>query len=329
MAVAFLFNNDSLLTWVVSGGSITCMARPVARSEIERRVASLSVQVARSVNPEIWKETLAGLHDLLISGLPGISAARDLLVVADGPLVRVPFGSLVDRQSGKFLFERMSVRLSPSLRFVLRDAPAPNPNATVLSIGAPELTDEARSGLPPLPRAREEAMLVAGLYPRSRTLIGPTATKARVLSDLATADVIHFAGHAVVSSGRAPRLLLAGSIADPSTGLSVGDLTGRLNGSRVVLAGCETATASAADRTTSRTHLASAFLRAGAASVVGSLWKVDDAVGQQFFTEVHRRLASGQPATVAVAGAQQQCQQSPECRLHPATWVGATVYGMH
>ena len=87
--------------------------------------------------------------------------------------------------------------------------------------------------------------------------------------------------------------------------------------------------ASAADRSTSRTHLASAFLRAGAASVVGSLWKVDDAVAEQFFTDVHRRLATGQPATTAVAGAQRQCRISPDCRLHPATWIGATVYGMH
>ena len=149
-----------------------------------------------------------------------------------------------------------------------------------------------------------------------------------MLGELSQADVIHFAGHAVVSSGSAPRLLLAGSIADPSTGLSVGDLTGRLHGSRVVLAGCETATASATDRSTSRTHLASAFLRAGASSVVGSLWKVDDAVAEQFFTGVHRRLAEGQPAAVAVAIAQRECRDSAECRQHPATWIGATVYGM-
>jgi CHAT domain-containing protein len=78
----------------------------------------------------------------------------------------------------------------------------------------------------------------------------------------------------------------------------------------------------------SRTHLASAFLRAGASSVVGSLWKVDDAVAEQFFTGVHRRLAEGQPAALAVAAAQRECRLSAECRTHPATWIGATVYGM-
>jgi CHAT domain-containing protein len=327
-AVVFLFDIDSLLTWVIGGGTIRFVDRPMSRREIESRVAALSVQIARSVNEEIWVETLADLHDLLLRDLPGIANARDLLIVADGPLSRVPFGSLVDRRSGTFLFERTAIRLAPSLSFGLRSAAAPSNDVSVLSIGAPQLVDDARSGLPPLPRAQEEAVLVAALYPRARTLIGSSATKARVLGELPTADVIHFAGHAVVNSGSAPRLLLAGSIADPSTGLSVGDLTGRLHGSRVVLAGCETATASATDRSTSRTHLASAFLRAGASSVVGSLWKVDDAVAEEFFTGVHRRLAEGQSAAVAVAGAQRECRASGDCRQHPATWVGATVYGM-
>jgi CHAT domain-containing protein len=329
MAIAFLFHDDSLLTWVLSGGSTTFEARPVSSRDIERRVAALSVQVARAVNPEIWRETLAGLHDLLFRGLPGVAAARDLLVVVDGPLNRVPFGALVDRESGQFLFERASVRLAPSLWFGLREAPRPVQAATVLSIGAPELTDAAPHSLPPLPRAREEAELVATLYQRSQTLIGPSATKARVLGELAAADVIHFAGHAVVGNGSAPRLLLAGASADPATGLSVGDLTGRLNDSRVVLAGCETAQSSVADRSTGRAHLATAFLRAGASTVVGSLWKVDDAVAEQFFTDVHRRLAAGEPAAVAVAGAQRQCRGSVDCRRHPATWIGATVYGMY
>ena len=327
-AIVFLFDDDSLLTWVVSRGTITFVDRPITRRDVERRVAALGVQVARSVEQEIWVETLTELHDLLMRDLPGLDDARDLLIVADGPLSRLPFGSLVDRRSGQFLFERISIRFAPSLTFGLHDAPPPGSDATVLAIGAPELRDAARTGLPPLPRARDEALRVAALYPHSRTLLGASATKARVLSELGDADVIHFAGHAVVSSGSAPRLLLAGSISDPSTGLSVGDLSGRLHGSRVVLAGCETATASAADRSSGRTHLATAFLRAGAASVVGSLWKVDDAVAEKFFTEVHRRLATGQPAAMAVAGAQRQCRGSAECRQHPATWIGATVYGM-
>jgi hypothetical protein len=153
-AVVFLFENDSLLTWVVARGTIAFSDRAIARTDVERRAAALSVQIARAVNPAIWKETLTGLHDLLLRDLPGVTDVHDLLIVADGPLTRVPFGSLVERRSGQFLFERMSVRMAPSLLFGLREAPAPGGDTTVLSIGAPELTDAARLGLAPLPRAR-------------------------------------------------------------------------------------------------------------------------------------------------------------------------------
>ena len=121
-AVVFLFDVDSLLTWVITRGTVQFLDRPMPRGEVERRVAALSVQIGRSVKQEIWMETLAGLHDLLLRDLPGIADARDLLVVADGPLTRVPFGSLVERRSGKFVFERTSIRFAPSSRsdFVTR-----------------------------------------------------------------------------------------------------------------------------------------------------------------------------------------------------------------
>jgi CHAT domain-containing protein len=329
-AVAFVFTDHSLLSWTLTPGAIAFAERPLRPRDIEQRVAALSVQVARSPGrQELWTATLEDLFDLLLRDLPAIAGAADLLIVPDGPLARVPFSSLVDRRSGKFVFDGAAVRLAPSLLYGLRQAPPPAADATVLSIGAPELKNADKSGLPGLPRAREEALLVAGMYPHARTLVGAAATKARVMSDLAAADVVHFAGHALVSNARAPRLLLAGSITDPAAALSIGDLTGRLDGTRVVLAGCETAASAPGDRSTNRTHLASAFLRAGASSVVGSLWKVDDAVAEEFFTEVHRRLAKGQPAAVAVAGAQRQCREAADCRRNPATWIGATVYGMH
>jgi CHAT domain-containing protein len=329
-AIVLVFTDRSLLSWTMTTGSITFADRPITPRDVEQRVATLAVQVARSPGrQELWTATLEDLFDLLLRDLPGVAEATDLLIVPDGPLGRVPFSSLIDRRSGKFVFDGAAVRLAPSLLYGVREAPSPSAGATVLSIGAPELKNAGKSGLPRLPRAREEALLVAAMYPHARTLVGPSATKERVMGDLENVDVLHFAGHALVSNARAPRLLLAGSVTDPAAALSVGDLNGHLGGMRVVLAGCETAASAAGDRSTSRTHLASAFLRAGASSVVGSLWKVDDAVAEQFFTEVHRRLAKGQSAAVAVAGAQRQCRRAADCRRNPATWIGATVYGMH
>ena len=48
VAVVFLFGNQSLLSWTLSGGRVHFRQLPIERAEIERRVAALSVQLART-----------------------------------------------------------------------------------------------------------------------------------------------------------------------------------------------------------------------------------------------------------------------------------------
>jgi CHAT domain-containing protein len=329
-AVVFLFGSKGLLSWTLANGGIHFRQLPIERRDVERQVAALTVQLARSpLREDLWKTHLAELFDVLLKDLPGVRSASEVVIVPDGPLRRVPFGSLVDRSSGVFLFERTSVRVVPSLMFGLSAPPVRPVEASLLSIGEPEVTGGANSGFPRLPNARAEAKQVATLYRKATMLIGRDATKGAVLEKLPQSDVLHFAGHATGGgSGVPPRLLLAGAVNDPAATLSVSDLKDRLRGARIVLAACETAAAARADRSVGAVDLAGGFLRAGATSVIATLWKVDDLVGQEFFVGVHRGLAAGQSPAVAVAAAQRACRASVSCRANPVTWVGTTVYGM-
>jgi CHAT domain-containing protein len=94
-----------------------------------------------------------------------------------------------------------------------------------------------------------------------------------------------------------------------------------------VLAACQTAYDSD-ERGNGTTTIAAAFLRAGAASVIGTIWNVDDVASKDFFLSVHRRLLSGQSPSQAVASAQRACYASAECRRAAATtWIGTAAYG--
>jgi CHAT domain-containing protein len=241
----------------------------------------------------------------------------------------VPFGALVDRQSNQFLFERTTVSVAPNLAFALA-APSPGSKAplSAVAIGEPMLSGETASTFQRLPRAKAEAVSVVGLYGKGTAIVGDQATKARVLDALASADIVHFAGHAVAVPGtQIPKLLLAGDVGDPRTALSGEDLIGRMTRpARVVLAACETAW-SDVERGAGLASLSAAFLRGGAASVVANLWEVDDSASEHFFLNVHRAMADGLPTSRAVARAQQQCRTDHHCRGATATWMGATVYG--
>jgi CHAT domain-containing protein/tetratricopeptide (TPR) repeat protein len=330
VGVVFLFGSKGLMAWTLSGGGIHFRQLPIARDEVDRLVAALAVQLARSpLREDTWKALLAELYAELLAGMPGIDSAAQIVIVPDGPLRRVPFGSLVEHRSGAFLFDRASVRIVPSLMFGLRPGPPRPAQASLLAIGEPDVVGGAAAGFSRLPNARAEATDIARLYKRSTTLIGAAATKQALLAELPQTDVLHFAGHALGgTSGAPPRLLLAGTLNDPAATLSLADLTNRLRGARVVLAACETAAAARTDRSVGAADLAGGFLRAGAASVVATLWKIDDVGGQAFFTSVHRGLAQGQTPAAAVAAAQRHCRSDERCRSHPVTWIGTTVYGV-
>jgi CHAT domain-containing protein len=159
-------------------------------------------------------------------------------------------------------------------------------------------------------------------------LIGAEATKPHVMDAIGGADVIHFGGHAVSGTTMPdPRLLLAGDAINPAHGISAADLAGHVKAnSTVILAACETGVTSV-DRAASLTSISSAFLRAGAGSVVATLWPLDDSSGAAFFPMVHRELIRGEPTSSAVARAQQACRRDNTCRRSASTWIGTTVYG--
>jgi CHAT domain-containing protein/tetratricopeptide (TPR) repeat protein len=333
ISVSFLLSSDSLLAWVLSPEGIQFARRPASAASVTRAVNALTVQINRNPNREdLWRPTLAALYDMLLRDLPGIARAAELTIVPDGPLARVPFGALFDERTNSYLFERSTVRIVPALAFAFRQsgltASGPTARISAAVIGDPLLAGPGVGSFRRLPRAKAEAIQVARLYKSAQVVIGEQATKSRVLEAIAAADVIHYAGHAVAARQGA-RLLLAGEVADPNTALAPEDLRGRLKRPvRVVLAACETG-ATSTDRASGLASLSAAFLRGGAASIVVSLWEIDDAGGEIFFSNVHRELAAGQSTPAAVARAQRACRTTEPCNRAAAIWIGTTVYGSH
>lgn len=327
VGIFYLLGDDGLSFWVLADGHATFARRGVSAQAIAARCAQLGIQLARAPEQEgAWIATLTNLHDLLLRDVVPVRGATELVVIADGPLQRVPFGSLVARDTGQFLFERTAVRVASNLAFAVTPS-VPAGTTSVLTIGEPDITEVSPGTFAALPKARREAVAVAALYPKSEVLLAERATKSRVIKAMATAQVIHFAGHAVANGSVAPRLLLAGPVTNASNSLSLGDLTFRLSGTRVVLAACDTAVGQSGHRASGSMTLAAEFVRAGASAVVATLWKVDDSASEPFFLDVHRGLAAGQSTAQAVAAAQRKCRGSSACRSSAATWIGTTVFG--
>ena len=157
--------------------------------------------------------------------------------------------------------------------------------------------------LPPLRAARQEGIDVAAAYPQATLLLGPRASRQEVLARWQSADVLHFAVHAVVDEAMpgAARLVLSGA---GGGNLTLTDVAAARFPRRplVVLSACFTR-AGRLVPLAGPMDLAREFLRSGASGVVATLRPVDDRRAAELMTAFHREYVRDGDAPAALARA--------------------------
>ena len=191
-------------------------------------------------------------------------------------------------------------------------------------VGDPEGDRDLRWEFPQLPGARAEAEAVAKEL-KSDALIGKDASKEKIISrlrDQSRTGLIYLATHGIADEK------------DPLDGgfllLSGGRWTARemgkvnLKGSRplVVMSACQTGLGKDFDVGT--IGMARAWQRAGASSVVMSLWNVDDAATRDLMLNF-MRLDQQKPPDKALQEAMKNARE--KYPNDPALWAGFSVFG--
>ena len=321
---------DTLAMWTVSSRGSRAYAVSVRRDS----VAQLVDRFAREMgNPDVSTTSAqARLFDLLVAPLASeLAGGREIVVVPDRELARVPFAALWNRATGRYVLQDYRVRTLPSAAFLVAASrhASPNSRSSALVIGNPKLDAAAAAELPPLPGASREAEQVARLYGRPQLLTGAEASRDRVLELLPKFGVFHFAGHAVANGDQPELSYLALGSERPDEGGTVyaGEIAQlRLSNLQiVVLSACSTLNPRRS-RMGAIAGLAYSFMRAGAPATVSTLWDVDDEVTTELLVSFHKRFSDGMPAAEALRLAQQEAlrSQRPELRS-PKAW-GAFVY---
>jgi CHAT domain-containing protein/tetratricopeptide (TPR) repeat protein len=274
------------------------------------------------------RRRLAALHaDLLgpVSGLLGRS--RRVLLLPDGPLHVLPFGTLGVLEGGRLrpLIEDRPVARAQALTLLAGASSPPGPPANVplLAFGAPVPAPPQAGSVrgvrhPPLPRARAEVEALGELYAgESRVFVGVEASEDRAKELSVGARYLHFACHGLTDD----RFPLDSYLAlSPSAGdrprengqLQAWEVCEQLalNADLVVLSACETALG-AELAGAGLLGLTYAFQFAGAHSVLASLWPVSDRSTAELMRRFHERLRAGDPPGEALRRAQLALMASP------------------
>jgi CHAT domain-containing protein len=214
----------------------------------------------------------------------------------------------------------MSIRMIPGLAPAVSQQTTPR-TALISSGGALRSHD-----LPALPGAQIEVRAVEQAM-RDAHIATRTADDAEAfITELRRADVVHFAGHAVVNEQYPllSRLVLASSGEDAwITGerlASLGPIAPRL----VFLSACSTQ-AGRAYGGEGPASLARSFMAAGAHEVVASLWPVADGSTPAIVSAFYRSWAEGHDAAQALRNA--VLADLREGKSTPQQWAAWVVVG--
>jgi hypothetical protein len=286
-----------------------------------------------------WNELSRSLGGRLLAGVP---LRRHVIVVPDGPLGLVPFEVLAEPGSQTLLIEKHDISYLPSAQFLRRER---TPGARRLP---PWSTQLVAFGDPPVEAAdtfagaerwqrltasADEVTGIARLLPgRSRIYLGAEARK-RYLVDRGAdgAPLLHFSTHAVVDDENPDRsriLLAPDSPAAPLDYLFEADVYD------LDLKDVDLATISACDTAQGKLirgegveAFSRAFLAAGSAATITSLWRVPDQPTADFMKQMYYYIAEGQPKAEALRLAKMQFLKSGTLLASPRYWAAFVLNG--
>jgi tetratricopeptide (TPR) repeat protein len=329
--------------WVGAGASatlwITRNAAAIVRNSAPSNEFVSQFLAALQESDDQWKGLSRSFGDQLLAGVP----LRDhVIVVPDGLLGAVPFEVLGKPGSPSLLIENHDITYLPSAQFVLREP------ASAARWLPPWRTQLVAFGDPPvepggilygaerwqrLTASAGEVAGVAHLLPgRSEIHVNSDARK-RYLQNRGVEGVplVHFSTHAVVDDEYPDRSRILLAADSPS---AANDYLFEAEVYDLNLNGVDLATVSACD--TARGKLirgegieafSRAFLAAGSAATITSLWRVPDQPTADFMTQLYYYIAQGQSKAAALQSAKSRFLRSKTALAHPRYWAAFVLNG--
>jgi CHAT domain-containing protein len=316
----------------VTSDTIAVLDLGTRRQELARLVDFTRATIATRGpgTDSLWRAPLRRLHAMLVAPVEatGMLAGKSRLVlVPHVELQYLPFAALID-SARRFLVSRYDLAMTPSASvwIALGDRPT-GPGGTGLLAFAPRPAT--------LPGSNQEVATIQRLAGvDAQVLTGSAATEPAFRRLAPTQRVLHLATYGVLNKQNPlfSFVQLAPGGAEDGR-LEVHEVFGlQLSADLVVLSACQTGLASGALADVPAgddwVGLTRAFLHAGAAHVVATLWPVDDwataALMDRFYaagmtgaaTSPNRALAEAQRALIAAPAT-----------AHPFYWAGVIAVG--
>lgn len=326
--IEYVVGPRQIAIFVMRHDGLHGMLEAIGPLDLESKVTLLR-DLLRRPDSNDWELPARSLRRLLLEPIEKagwLRGADDIVIVPHGFLYYLPFAALVrpTPAGDRFLVEDYVISYLPAAA-ALAISPPSQPSSERLIALAPSVSH--------LRFAPGEARAVAAAFgSHGSAIVGPNATETWFKRAAGNYDVIHFATHGFFNRANP---LFSGVELQPDAQndgrLEVYEILSlHLRAQLVTLSACETALGSgyfteipAGDEFVGLTR---AFLSAGAANVVATLWRVNDSSTAELMRDFYLRLEE-QTAARSLALAQRSMLHGDRSHRHPYYWSAFVVVG--
>ncbi|GAB1541696.1 tetratricopeptide repeat protein [Scytonema sp. NUACC21] len=318
---------DAVAIFVLTRDDLTVKKVVIKANEFDTLVTKYREQLANPTDPD-FINTREELYDILIRPVESeIRAASptQLSIIATGKLRYIPFETLYDNKTEKYLIEKYPVNYLTRLstHSLQQQVNRNKSTLSVLAFGNPLPTPDNLSG------AEAEVNQLTKIFPGSKAYLREKATLETFKTQALRFPILHLGTHGCFKLGgcfnrkmEENTLLFANNqkynIADAA-------LLGLKNTELITLTACQTAKEADAN-SEEISGLAYIFERAGAKSVIASLWNAEDKTSQEIIIQFYQNLKNGMSKGEALRQAKiNQIKLNPD--LHPFNWSPLILIG--
>jgi CHAT domain-containing protein/uncharacterized protein HemY len=323
---------DKVALFLVTREKLIVIQSDAKRDELNKLVSEYRTQLADHKNSDV-DVTGGKLYEILIRPIESqiaTSSPKNIAIIATGQLRYIPFETLYDKKNDQVLLEKYPIyyltRISTSsLATQKTKTDRSTLKALALANPKPFLFDTEKKEKVDLKGTEIEAETISKIFPGSEKYLGINATLDIFKKQAFRFSILHLGTHGCFDLAGCPNLDMQANtilfankeqykIADAA-------LLGLKNTELITLSACQTAKEANADGQ-EISGLAYVLERAGAKSVIASLWNAEDNTSAEIMTQFYQNLKNGMTKSEAMRQA-----KLSQIKSHPFFWSPFILIG--
>ncbi len=321
--------SDKIGLFILTAEDLKVITQDIDPENFNQLITQYREQLADYKNADVFV-TGEQIYDLLIRPIESeikTIAPENLAIIATGKLRYIPFETLSDPETGEFLLEKYPIHYLTriSTRKIPPNSSFQNGKKTLsaLALANPKPTNESLLG------TEKEAQHLTENFPGSEAYLGTDATLKTFKDNASRFPILHLGTHGCFDPDGCPNLgMEANTILfanNEQYNIADAALLGLKNTEILALSACQTAKeANANGRELS--GLAFVLERAGAKTVMASLWNAEDNVSANIMTNFYTNMKQGMSKNEAMRQAKLSHLRTGE-KSHPFFWSPFILIG--